>query len=171
MSRVDKTISAVPSSITIKLNKHFSKKKILRLRIEWHNFSLELPFNSPELRSLSLPTLKMAKAINLFNLSFSRHYLSALCSLPSIFISNNTHSLLPFWRILWCWTQNSSSDTRLKTISIKLIWLWAAPVKFGFSSDLLRYFSLPPSLRDLKNGDGNGRCFFARVEDTKHLKA
>lgn len=35
------------------------------------------------------PTFKMAKAINLFNLSPSRHYLSALCSLPSIFISNS----------------------------------------------------------------------------------
>lgn len=137
---------------------------------EWHNFSLQLPFSIRQ-HSLSRslhPTLKMAKAINLFNLSFSRHYLSALCSLPSIFISNNTRTRpSPSFRSsnLWWWTQNSSSDTRLKTISIKLIWLWAAPVKFGFSSDLLRYFSLP-SLSSKWWGKFHGeKNFRARTRD------
>lgn len=71
------------------------------LVFEWHNFSLRIhTISFPIVCHCCLPTFKMAKAINLFNLSFSRHYLSALCSLPSIFISNNTPGSPSFPRSL-----------------------------------------------------------------------
>lgn len=99
-----KPFPQMPWYITIKLNKcpQRNRKRMKILFSFWVTqffITTSVFFHSPAF-ALTSPTLKMAKAINLFNLSFSRHYLSALCSLPSIFISNNTRTRLfasPFY--------------------------------------------------------------------------